>query len=78
MYGIVIFYETNQEAKTITEIGRTKTLPYFDALTVYSETHNPASQLIKFETDKERRVESHNLSLRVKDKKWLESLFESI
>lgn len=78
--GIVIFYEPDYTNKTIKEIGRTPVLSYSDALYVYSETPNPASQLITWESnsaeDRKQQEEIHNKN--INDPEWLEDLFDQI
>lgn len=77
--GIVVFYETHYQDKRLVkleEINRTPILSYFDALTVYAETPNPASQLIAFNTEREMTRELEELEQRIKDPAWLKELSE--
>ncbi len=78
LYGVVVFYEPNYQEKTVKEIGRTSVLPYSDAMYVYAETANPASQIVKGETEEEIAEELKKLEALTKDAKWLEELFECI
>lgn len=76
--GQVIFYKPDYVTKTLTEIGRTKTLPFAQALMLYAETPNPASQIISFETEGERRIAEARLQQNIVDREWLDDLFEQI
>jgi len=78
MFGIVIFYDPNYTTQTIKEIGRTPVLDYMDALNIYAETPNPASQMVKGETEEELQLELTKLEQYVKNPYWLEMLFDSI
>jgi hypothetical protein len=77
-FGIVIFYQPNRAAKTITEIGRTPELPFSQAIDIYSETPNPASQLLQWTTEDEKAAVLAQHALDIKDPEWLEYLFDCI
>jgi hypothetical protein len=77
MLGQVYFYNTTPE-NTLSFIAKTKVLPYIDALNIYAETPNPASQLIKGENEEELAKERAILNKNIVDPKWLSNLFECI
>ena len=51
-FGVVIFFERNKEG-TFDSVGQTQPLRYIDALNVYANTPNPASQLVGGDTEEE-------------------------
>lgn len=79
-HGIVVFFEPDYLTQTIKEIGRTESMEWFDAVNVYSETPNPASQMIEWDEnipdDKERQEEKFNSM--ITDQEFLQNLFECI
>ena len=82
LFGVVVFYhvwrnETTGERR-LGEIGRTDVLPYHQALHVYCETPNPASQMIKFEDVNQQVLEEARLQSNIRDPQWLKHLFEQI
>lgn len=78
LYGVVVFYEPNYSNKTIKEISRTSILSYSDALDVYANTRNPASQLVKGHDKQEINEALKQLEEDIKDPKWLKDLFDCI
>ena len=76
--GIVIFYSANNREQTITEIGRTPELPFSQALDIYAKTPNPTSQLLQWSTEEEKEIILAQHAINIKDKKWLEYLFDMI
>lgn len=78
--GIVVFYEDYifKGIRYLKEVGRTGAMPLHMALTVYSETPNPASQLLRFNNEQERKEVEEELEINIKDPKWLKQLFECI
>lgn len=72
--GIVFFYET-LPGNHLREITRTLDLPFYTALTIYSETPNPASQLVRFNTPEEREAVLKGLQDDVHNPEWREELF---
>jgi hypothetical protein len=77
-YGIVVFFEPDYNTGTIKEIGRTDILHASHALHVYAETPNPASQIIYFNDPGERILAENELQRNIKDRAWLDELFQSI
>lgn len=77
-FGQVVCFKPNYETKTLLEIGRTVALPFFDALNAYSEIPNPASQLLRWTTDEEKKAAEDELQKNLKDPDWLEELFNCI
>lgn len=77
-FGRVVCFEPNYETKTLLEIGRTAIMPFFDALNAYSEIPNPASQLLRWTTDEERKVAEAELQKNINDREWLDELFDCI
>ena len=51
-FGVVIFFERNNDG-TFDSVGQTLPLRYMDALNVYANTPNPASQLVGGDTKEE-------------------------
>lgn len=76
--GLVIFYKPNYGNKTITEIGRTPELPFSKAIDIYSETPNPASQLLQWTTEEEKIKVLQQHEKDIKNPEWLEYLFDCI
>lgn len=76
-HGRVVFFEINKD-KTITQSGITEILPIGIAFDVYANTPNPASQLMQFKTEEEHQLEHIYLNKCIKDKQWLEQLFNCI
>lgn len=76
--GLVIFYKPNYTNKTITEIGRTPELPFSRAIDIYSETPNPASQLLQWTSNEEKEQVLTQHQLDINNKEWLEYLFDCI
>ena len=52
VFGAVVFFERN-ESGAFDKIGRTYVMGHFDALNVYANTPNPASQLVDGDTPDE-------------------------
>lgn len=77
-YGLVVLYDADYKKQTITEIGRTQDLPYYEALDFYAETPNPPSQIIKWSNPEERIEAILQLEKDIHDPKWLKELFEQI
>lgn len=50
--GAVVFFSRNEQG-TFTSIGHTQVMPHFDALNVYANTPNPASQMVEGNTVEE-------------------------
>lgn len=57
-FGVVIFFNRNKDG-TFDRVGQTPPMKYFDALNVYANTPNPASQLVGGDT-KEEAMEQAN------------------
>lgn len=77
-HGRVFFYEPEYNTKTIKEIGRTGIHTAQEALTIYAETPNPASQLLLFSTEGEHQLELIYYAKCSKDRAWLDELFNQI
>lgn len=82
IFGVVVFFdiwrnETSGERR-LEEIGRTCVLDSFSALNVYAETHNPASQLLKFRSPEEYEEVSEELAADILDPEFLFQLFQQI
>lgn len=56
-FGVVIFFGRNKEG-TFDSLGQTPPLRYIDALNVYANTPNPASQLVGGDTKEEAMAEA--------------------
>lgn len=78
LFGIVVFYQIIGNPRGLREIRRTPTLPYSEALDVYANTPNPASQLVKFSNDAEREEVLAQLAKDIVDPEWLNELFNCI
>lgn len=78
IFGLVVFYQPNYKDKTIKEISRTEIMSSGQALEVYANTPNPASQVVFGETLKDIEDELKTLEENIKNPKWLEGLFECI
>lgn len=78
MFGIVVFCEPNYNLKTLKEIGRTSAKPAKEALMIYAECPNPASQIYYFENEAEMLEREAQLQKDIKDPQWLSELFECI
>lgn len=76
--GIVVFYVTEYPGNTIKEIGRTEQMPFFQALDVYAETPNPASQIVRFDNIFEKKLVLKQLEEAINNREWLDQLFECI
>lgn len=76
--GIVIFYQPNYKSQTITESGRTKELPFSQAIDIYSNTPNPASQLLQWTTPEEKEQVLAQHAKDIINPEWLEQLFDCI
>lgn len=76
--GMVIFYLPDYKLQTITEIGRTTEMPFHLAIDIYSETPNPASQLLQWTTDEEKDQVLAQHAIDIKNPEWLEQLFDCI
>lgn len=76
--GMVIFYEPNHDKKTISELGRTPELPFTQAVDIYAETPNPASQLLQWNTEEEKQAVLTQHELDIHNPEWLEYLFDCI
>lgn len=78
--AIVVFFEPDYANHTIKEINRTKDMPWFDAVNVYAETPNPASQMIEWDAripgDKEKAEEA--FAKLITTPEWLQDLFQCI
>lgn len=77
-FGIVVFYKINREDQTLIETGRTSKLSFSQAIDIYSETPNPASQIIEFTTEEEQAKVEAELTKNVNDREWLDQLFQCI
>jgi len=77
-FGLVVFYKANYNTGTIKEIMRTHPLLIREAVMIYSNTANPASQLLEFDTEEEKIIEENQLTLNITNKDWLEQLFNCI
>lgn len=75
-FGIVILYEPDYETKTIKEYARTAILSFQDAMEAYANIPNPASQILKWDTDEEMYQVFEQHMKDIKDRKWLDELFE--
>lgn len=78
IYGQVVFYEIVQNPKGLNEIGRSRVLPFSDAIEVYANVPNPASQLLEFDTQDEYEAADAELSKNINNPKWLKELFNCI
>lgn len=82
LFGIVVLFDVWRNERTyerrIVEIGRSTVLPYWQALDVYANTANPASQLIKFEDEVQQILAEAKLQADINDPEWLKHLFEQI
>lgn len=78
LLGMVLFYRANYQDKTLTETNRTRILPHSEALFIYAETPNPASQLVSGVDEEDLKANLKTLEENVKDPKWLEELFNCI
>jgi hypothetical protein len=79
-HAIVVFFDPDYSTATIKEIGRTPVLPFMDALNVYAETPNPASQMIEWDENEPGSREKSEAAFNrvIVDPKWLADLFECI
>ena len=59
-FGVVIFFERNKEG-TFDSVRQTQPLRYFDALNVYANTPNPASQLVGGDTKEEAMKQANEM-----------------
>lgn len=78
IYGIVVFFEADYTNKTIKETGRTKKLPFWQAMDTYAETPNPPSQIYSFTNDEEQAEGEAQLQKNIVDREWLDDLFNQI
>lgn len=80
MYAQVYFYfiDLDSNPPSLVSAGNTEVLTYEQALEVYAETPNPASQMIKADTLEELDIERENLNKRIKSTDWVNHLLDSI
>ena len=76
--GQVVFMEYNKEKHEFYETGRTKVLSAWQALNVYAETHNPASQLLNGNSEEQIAVKYNQLMIDCKKAKWVDELLDCI
>lgn len=69
--GIVIFFERNEEG-TFTKTGQTQPMRYLNALDVYANTPNPASQLVGGDTPEEVTAEATLMVENMKNQEYVE------
>lgn len=77
-FGVVVFFEPDYATKTIQETGRTPVLSAHEAINVYCETPNPASQVFYFNTPEDHSRENTQLTANINDREWLDELFKCI
>ena len=77
-FGMVIFYNPDYKTKTLKEVGRTARKPAAEALNIFAEVPNPASQIIFFNDDVQEAEQLALLDKLTHDEKWLNDLFECI
>ena len=70
-YGVVVFFGRNENG-TFDKLGQSQPLPYFNALNVYANTQNPASQLVGGETPEEANNKVNDIVNKMKDKSYVE------
>ena len=59
-FGVVIFFERNKDG-AFDSVGQTLPLRYIDALDVYANTPNPASQLVGGDTKEEAMEQAREM-----------------
>lgn len=69
--GAVVFFEQCPNG-TYKKISATAPLPYFEALTYYAETPNPASQLVGGDSEKEVKEAITDIVGKMADIDWVE------
>lgn len=77
-FGMVIFYDPDYKTKTLKKIGQTAKKPAAEALDIFAETANPASQIIFFDDDVQEKEQLALIEKITHDEKWLNDLFERI
>jgi hypothetical protein len=75
--GQVFFYEICA-GDTLKPMGSTDKMPFYDAIDIYANTHNPASQILSFWSEEDYVRVKQELEYNVQDRKWLDELFECI
>lgn len=78
IFGRVVFLEYDEENRVFVEIGKTPVLSYRMALCIYSETPNPASQLIVGDGFGEITEKYEKLLKDMKDPIWVDELLNCI
>lgn len=76
--AIVVFMEYDRDNHIFYEIGKTPTIDYCDALTVYAETPNPASQILAGACELQVKEKYNQLLIDCKDPIWVEQLLNCI
>lgn len=69
--GAVVFFRRTGDG-TYKDMGRTQPMRYFDALNVYANTPNPASQLVGGDTPEEVEKEVETIIKQMACKKYVE------
>ena len=77
-FGQVVLFEIDYEKRTITEIGRTRVMPFGDALDAYANIPNPPSQLLRWSTEEEHAAAEAELQSNIRNSDWLEELISCI
>lgn len=76
--AIVIFYDDSDLPNSLTEISRTEEMPYWEALVIYAETPNPASQIVSWETEEQKQEELKKHQEDITNPEWLKDLLSCI
>lgn len=76
--AMVILYDADDLPKSIKEIGRSAELDYWTALNLYANTPNPASQLLEWNSEEEKKKVMEQHARDIKDQKWLNMLHDQI
>ena len=74
-FGIVIFFGRNDNG-TFDSLGQTPPLGYLDALDIYANTPNPASQLVGGDTVEEVFENARKMVLNMKDQEYVENYID--
>ena len=69
--GAVVFFEKRPDG-TYQKTAATRPLRYFDALTIYAETPNPASQLVGGNTEEEVFAAIKDITKKMANIDWVE------
>jgi len=73
--GIVVFFGKNDEG-TFNRIGQTQVMPYFNALNVYANTPNPASQLVSGDKEEDVVNEAEEIVKKMRNKDYVEEYID--